>query len=77
MVDGGFFLVMVSVRVGPRSENGCVSKNFHINTGSGNPAICQPVAMRLAYDIFDTFRYCILESSQAVMTVCRVELLCD
>ena len=27
---GGSSLVMVSIRVGPRSENGCVSKNFHV-----------------------------------------------
>ena len=32
---------MVSIRVGPRLEDGCVSKNFHINTRSGNPGICQ------------------------------------
>ena len=39
--NGGFLLVMVSVRVGPRLEDGCVSKNFQLNTRNGNPGIYQ------------------------------------
>ena len=70
-------LVMVSIRVGPRSQNGCVSKNFHVLFVVVIQAYANEVPQELAYDIFDIFPYCILASSQAVMTVSRIELLCD
>ena len=76
--NGGSSLVMVSVRVGPRLEDGCVSKNFHVlQLVMVSRRYANKVLQELAYDIFDTFPYCILMSSPAVMTVNRVELRCD
>ena len=56
------YLVMVSVRVGPRPGDGCVSKNFKgYKSGNGKPEICQLTsAGSLRKTIFDTFLYPIL-----------------
>ena len=82
MVDGGFFMTVVSGNGKRQSRPAFVERmrqqKFPCLARSGKPGICQLVSVgNLRKTIFDTFPYCILVSSQAVMTVGRIELLCD
>jgi len=56
MVDGGFFLVMVSTGHDPRSENDERQLKFSTGMELVNGAYANEVPTELAYDIFDTFR---------------------
>ena len=46
-----------------------------VESGNGKQAICQPVAMRLAYDIFDTFPDPILMFLLSSRTVTRLDTI--
>ena len=68
---------MVSMGDDPRLEDDAsaqIFKEIYVLVSRG---YANEVPQELAYDIFDIFPYCILASSQAVMTVSRIELLCD